>query len=162
MKKMVLWLLVLLFGVLIQAVFLSGIFTVDSRPDLMLAVVVAAGLLGGKEMGLGIGFFAGLFQDLSSGNVFGLNVFSKMAVGYVSGLMESKVFKENFLLPPIAAVGATFLSGIVVFVFLSVLDYRTNFWGFIINQFFFAAIYNLVVAFPVHRVIYLLFFRQQA
>ena len=153
MKKAALWAIFLLFCAAVQASFLSVVFGANARPDLLLTVVVSAGILGGKELGLGIGFFAGLLQDLASGNIFGLNTLSKMAVGHLVGLLENKVFKENFFLPAIAAVAATVCSELFIFGFLYLLGYKIDLVFFFTNQFPARAFLNLVMATPIHKIV---------
>ena len=161
MRMAALWAMVLLVGISVQKVILSGFFWINPKPDLMLVLAVSAGLLGGKEKGIGIGFFAGLIQDLSSGNIFGLNIFSKMAAGYLGGFMESRVFKENIFLPAIITFMATLLSGAVAFVFLYFLGYSSSFWYFFTGQFILTAICNLAIAVPAHQTVYRLIYKQK-
>lgn len=75
--------------------------------DLPLLVVVSWGLLRGSREGLVWGFIAGLTVDLFSGAPFGAATFGLMAVGFLSGLGQSTVFRSQVLLPLITVLLAT-------------------------------------------------------
>lgn len=42
-----------------------------------------------------MGFLAGILQDLVSGGYFGLNALTNMFAGYLAGLGEGRLFREN-------------------------------------------------------------------
>lgn len=148
------WFAVIIAAIIIQATILP-LFTVNGiRPDLLLIVVVSSSLLLGKEHGVGIGFFSGLIQDLASGNIFGINVLSKLATGYVSGLAERKVFKEHLLLPVLAIAIATIFSHAIIFLMLFLLGYKVDLGEAITGSVLPLAFYNMVLAIPVHKLIY--------
>lgn len=149
----VIWGLLLVLVLVIQATLLPLIAVNGIRPDLLLIIVVSSALLLGKEQGVGLGFFAGLLQDLASGNIFGLNVLSKMLTGYLSGIMERKVFKENVLLPVLAVVLATAFNSIVVLATLVFLGFNVDLLAALLNIVYQVA-YNAAWAIPVHQIVY--------
>lgn len=123
------------------------------RPDILLIIVVSSALLLGKDQGIGIGFFAGLFQDLASGNIFGLNVLSKMVTGYLAGSMERNVFKENVLLPVMAVILATLINSLIMMCTLFILGYEVYLMTTLLNMLYLTA-YNALMAIPVHLLVY--------
>lgn len=147
------WALVVVVTLLIQATLLPLIAVNGVKPDLLLLVVVSSGLLLGREQGVGMGFFAGLLQDLASGNIFGVNALSKTATGYVAGLMERKVFKENILLPLLAVILATVFNSVLTLAVLLVLGFGVDAAAALANTLFVTA-YNAVLAIPAHRAVY--------
>jgi rod shape-determining protein MreD len=149
----VIWGVLLVLALVIQSTLLPLIAVNGIRPDLLLILVVSSALLLGKEQGVGLGFFAGLLQDLASGNIFGLNVLSKILTGYLAGIMERKVFKENVLLPVLAVVVATVFNSIVVLVTLAFLGFNVDIPAALLNIVFQLA-YNAVLAIPVHQLVY--------
>ena len=154
MKAVLGWIVFLVTAVAVQAVLLPLIFPQGTKPDIILIIVVATGLLTGRERATGIGFFAGLLQDFASGNIFGLNTLSKMAVGYTAGMAERKVFKESILLPVLAIIIATFFNSAVIQALLFLLGYKIDFSGLLINQVLPSLGYNILFCIPVHRFIY--------
>ncbi|EAX48110.1 Rod shape-determining protein MreD [Thermosinus carboxydivorans Nor1] len=147
------WSGLILITIIFQAAVIPLIGYKGVRPDLLLIIAVSTGLLFGKEQGVGVGFFAGLIQDLASGNIFGLNTLAKMATGYVAGLAERKVFKENILLPVLATVAATLFHGAIIVVLLAGLGYKVDIAAVFIYNFLPQLAYNVVLAIPVHLLV---------
>ena len=148
------WTGLLIITIAVQAVLLPLIFTGGGKPDILLTLVVACGLLAGREQATGIGFFAGIIQDFASGNIFGLNTLSKMAIGYLAGLAERKVFKESVVLPVLAIIIATFLNSAVTQALLLLLGYKIEFVSMLKNQMLPTLGYNILFCIPIHRLIY--------
>lgn len=148
------WTGFLLILLVMQATLVPMLFTGGHRPDLLLAAVVSAGLLFGKETAIGVGFFAGLLQDLASGTIFGLNLLPKMLVGYLFGLAERNVFKESVLLPLFAVMAATVIQNLFAMLFVILLGYQMEILDYLLYQIMPTAFFNMLTAIPVHYVIY--------
>lgn len=67
------------------------------RPDLVLIVVCAIGLMLGPFQGAGVGLLSGFLVDALTGRMIGLGAISKAAAGYVAGWMGDRLFRENAL-----------------------------------------------------------------
>lgn len=154
MRTVIVWAGLLFFTVAVQAVLLPFIFSNGIKPDILLIIVVASGLLAGREQAVGIGFFAGLMQDFASGNIFGLNTLSKMATGYIAGLAERKVFKESILLPVLAIILATLLNSAMIQALLFLLGYKVEVVSMLRHQILPSLGYNILFCIPIHRLIY--------
>lgn len=154
MRTFVVWAGLLLGTIAIQSVLLPMIFSNDTKPDLLLIIVVASGLLAGRERGVGVGFFAGAMQDFASGNVFGLNTLSKMATGYVAGMAERKVFKESMALPVLAIIVATCFNSAIIQTLLFWLGYKVELIPLLKYQLLPSLGYNILFCIPLHRLIY--------
>ncbi len=81
--------------------------------DLPLLVVVNWAILRGPREGLVWGFVAGLVLDVFSGAPFGAATFGLMAVGSLSGLGTSTVFRSQVALPMVAALLTTIIYDII-------------------------------------------------
>ncbi|WP_425060622.1 hypothetical protein SCACP_13570 [Sporomusa carbonis] len=162
MKTTLGWVALLIVTIAVQAVLLPLVFSKGVKPDIILIIVVASGLLAGKERAIGVGFFAGVLQDLASGNVFGLNTLSKMAIGYVAGLAERKVFKESILLPVLAIIIATLFNSAVMQALLFLLGYKVELGPMLTNQVLPSLGYNVLFCIPVHRLIYRITFGKRS
>jgi rod shape-determining protein MreD len=152
--RTIVWTGVILMTLAIQSALLPFFAYKGICPDLLLLMVVSAGVLLGKEQGVGIGFFCGLLQDLASGNVFGINILSKMAIGYLFGLMESKVFKEHVFLPVLAAALASGLNSLLVYFILFLLGNKVDLITALSTIVVPMLLYNVLLSIPVHKVIY--------
>lgn len=113
-------------GVLVGALILQTTVVPDLRilgvcPDLMLLCTVGAALVGGPEMGAGVGFAAGLMADLFlSTTPLGLTALAFSLVGYSVGTIRRTVLQEGWLLAPAAAFVAS-TAGVIVFVLAGVM-----------------------------------------
>lgn len=150
----IIWLSMIVITAIIQSTVLPLIGFKGVSPDMLLVVVVSYALLSGKEKGFGIGFFTGLLQDIAFGNIFGVNTLAKMAIGYFFGLAERKVFKEKVLLPVVATAVATFLHSIIMLIVLFLLGYKVDLLGAIMNNVMPLIGYNVIIAIPVHHIVY--------
>lgn len=85
------------------------------RPDLILATVGSIALLRGWSQGLFWGTIGGLLEDVVTGSLPGSHAVAKSIIGFVLGLLEGKVFKENIFLPAITLFLASLAEGIIFF-----------------------------------------------
>lgn len=150
----IIWLGVMVTAIIIQSTWLPLIAINGTCPDMLLVIVVSYALLSGKEKGVGMGFFAGLLQDLAFGSIFGTNTLSKLATGYICGLAERKVFKEHVLLPVVATAVATVFNGLVMLIVLFMFGYKVDIVSAIMNNIVPLVGYNVVIAIPVHHIVY--------
>ena len=161
MKRLGIWFVIIILALIIQTSCLGIFFPSHIKPDLLLAIVISISLLYGKETGFFTGLFAGILQDLISGNIFGLNALSKMIIGYTLGLIESKVFKENTLLTIVSAIIATFLNAAFLSIFLYILNYKIEPFYFFINHFILSLIFNIIITVPIHHVLHKFFVKKK-
>lgn len=150
--KAIVWGLFVVLLVAFQSTLVPLLAIGGIKPDILLVITVSAGLLCGKETGVGIGFCGGMLQDLLSGNVFGLNTITKMSVGYLAGLAERKVFKENILLPVAAMMAASFLNGLMIHIIVYLRGYAVDWSGAFVHIVLPAMMYNMVAAIPLHLI----------
>ena len=150
----IIWLSVIVATIVIQSTLLPLVAINGICPDMLLVVIVSYALLSGKEKGVGMGFFAGLIQDLAFGSIFGINTLSKLATGYICGLAERKVFKEHVLLPVAATAIATVINGLVMCMVLFMLGYKVDIGSAIMTNIVPLVGYNVIIAIPVHYIVY--------
>ncbi len=101
--------------VVVQATLTARIRLLGASPDLLLAVVVAWGLLRGIGTGIAWSFVGGLLFDVAAGMPVGTSSLALMTVCFLTGLGESNLFQGNVFLPVIVVALATPLhAGIVL------------------------------------------------
>ncbi|MDU2066039.1 MAG: rod shape-determining protein MreD [Sporomusaceae bacterium] len=152
--KILRWIMVIMLGFVIQCALLPIITINGVKPDLLMIMTLATGLLLGKEKGVAVGFFTGLTADLASGGLFGCHVLAKMLIGYGAGMLERQVFKEHFLLPLMAVIVATFVHNIFYIFMVLLLGFSFELVPFIVYNFLPLLAYNVLAAIPVHLLIY--------
>jgi rod shape-determining protein MreD len=87
-------------------------------PDLLLLWTIGAGLLGGPQVGAVVGFGSGVLQGALIQSHLGAYAVSKILAGVAAGLLGRRVFRDNWLVPSLAAAALTILHE-VLFVLLS-------------------------------------------
>ena len=87
--------LVVVVALLLQLSFVADVRVAGAVGDLMLVVVVAAGLTGGADRGATYGFAAGVAYDLVLDTPFGLSALSYALVGYAVGLAGSALLRTS-------------------------------------------------------------------
>ncbi|MDI3280439.1 MAG: rod shape-determining protein MreD [Bacillota bacterium] len=101
--------LLILGALLLQNTAFSLLLFLGVKPDLVLLAVVAWALARGAKEGALLGGAAGLLLDLLRGHWVGLGAVTYLTTGYVVGLLEDRLFKENLLVPVVVSFFATFL-----------------------------------------------------
>ena len=150
MKIFLLWLAFVCGMFVVQASLLPLVSYGGISPDLLLLMVVSISFLRGSRMGVFMGFLAGLLQDLVTGTFFGMNIFSKMLIGYVGGVFSNRVFKEQVFLPLFASALATVLNYAVVLLIMFLLGYSYSIPSHLETVLLPMLWYNVLLAVPVH------------
>jgi len=79
-------------------------------PDLLFVWTVCIGLLSGAEAGAAVGFGSGFLEGGLQQAWIGALAVSKGASGFTAGLLSTKMFRDNWLVPPISAALLTLLN----------------------------------------------------
>ncbi|NLB89414.1 MAG: rod shape-determining protein MreD [Syntrophomonadaceae bacterium] len=119
-------------------------------PDMVLIFVVFFALLNGSKNAAIYGFLCGLLEDLYMGRFIGINALSKGITGYVIGMLEGRVFKENLFVGIISVVIGTFTNSLCLII-LSLISY--NIFHLDINIFAsigYQTLYNVFLAIPIY------------
>jgi rod shape-determining protein MreD len=90
-----------LLGVLLQVTFFSRVALFHVSPDVLPALIVSLGLLGGSMTGAVAGFSAGILLDCLLIAPLGGGSLVLLSVGYLSGLFRERFEVTSPLLPPL-------------------------------------------------------------
>ncbi len=83
--------------ILIQTTILDYIKINDIKPNLILVYTVCSSILEGSMGGALIGLFTGLVQDIVAGKVLGFYAILGMYLGAISGLVNKRLYKDNYI-----------------------------------------------------------------
>jgi len=97
-------------GVLLQLSFFSQVELLHVSPDLLPALVVCLGLLGGSLTGAVSGFSIGLFVDCLLVESLGISSLVLMGTGYLAGLFRERADFHGSLVPALLCMGLTLLA----------------------------------------------------
>ncbi len=89
--------IVLIAAFLIQLLFLDHIKIMGAKPDLFAILVVFFAIFFGPATGAEAGFVAGLFKDIYSLDIFGVNSVLLSLTGLIVGALSPNIFKESKL-----------------------------------------------------------------
>lgn len=109
----------ILISLLFKTALLPLFAILSFRPDVLIIMVVAVALAEGPDMGIKLGFAAGLTQDLISGQaaLVGLGALVVMAAGYTAGRMRPYIVASertgSIVLAGSLSAAATLISGLL-------------------------------------------------
>jgi rod shape-determining protein MreD len=89
------FLLLVLGALILQVTALHFIVVFGVKPDLVLILVILNGFLRGTREGAFLGFVGGILQDLVSGGYFGMHALTNMFAGFLAGLGEGRLYRDN-------------------------------------------------------------------
>ncbi|MBQ3442460.1 MAG: rod shape-determining protein MreD [Selenomonadaceae bacterium] len=153
MKVIGLWAMVLILFYALQTSLLPFVNFDGFSANLMLLLTVSVAFLRGHEKGAFFGFMAGLLQDTTTGSYFGLATFSYMTIGLIFGKCSVNLFREQSLLPVISAIPALAFHFAIIIAFLFMLGRQIDLVRFMKFDFWPTAIMQVVLAYPVHRLV---------
>jgi rod shape-determining protein MreD len=98
---------IVIVGVLLQLSFFSRVAVFHTSPDVLPALVVTLGLLGGSMAGAVSGFSIGLLVDCLLVAPLGGSSLVLLSTGYLAGLFRERFEIHSPLLPPLLCAGLT-------------------------------------------------------
>jgi len=136
---------------LIQSAWLARVPLWGAVIDPLVPLTVAIGIFRGAEGGALVGLAAGWVQDLLSGAALGVNVLSKLVVGFAAGLFEQSIYAEDPFLPAVTTFVATLLGELVLVGVLVVTGLAPVSWPRTPQTVLVQAMLNSVIAPPIFR-----------
>jgi rod shape-determining protein MreD len=103
---------IVIVGVLLQLSFFSRVALFHTSPDVLPALVVSLGLLGGSMTGAVSGFSIGLLVDCLLVEALGATSLVLLSTGYLAGLFRERFDIHSALVPPLMCMGLTLFAEI--------------------------------------------------
>ncbi|HEY1285646.1 MAG TPA: rod shape-determining protein MreD [Solirubrobacterales bacterium] len=101
---------IVIVAVLLQLSFFSRVELVHVSPDILPAVVISLGLLGGSMTGAVSGFTIGFLVDSLLVEALGASSLVLLAVGYLAGLFRERFDIHSALVPPLLCMVLTLVA----------------------------------------------------
>ncbi len=127
-------------GFIVQLVLNHYLALSNAAPQILLLAVVAHGFLFGPVLAQVLGFCWGLMSDATGVQLFGLNAFLLMFVGYMSGQFRRRVAGERLTAQLVMAVAATALYGWMASLVYGMFDEAAH--RFTLGHFILEIVYN--------------------
>ncbi len=119
--------IIVLVNFLIESTILHHVSVFGVMPNTSLIIIVCFALLAGKKTGSILGLILGLLEDMFFYDVIGVHALIYFIIGYLIGLTDKKVFKENLFLPFVFTAISTFAFHTVYYVFMYFLSINVDF-----------------------------------
>ncbi len=142
MLRYLLIIVLFLLGLILQSTIFSHLTVAGVKPDLVLIMTVFYALLHGSREGALAGAIGGLLQDLLFGQYLGMNTLAKVIAGYVFGMLEKKIYKENLLIPMAIIFVATLMHETVLYMLRQYQGLSAGYFSTLRSVMISAAIYN--------------------
>jgi rod shape-determining protein MreD len=98
---------IVVLGVVLQLSFFSRVALFHVSPDILPALVVSLGLLGGTMTGVVAGFSIGFLLDCLLIQPLGASSLVLLTTGYLAGLFRERFEIHSALVPPLLCMGLT-------------------------------------------------------
>ena len=145
MKKQVILILLLFFGILMRTTIVHYLgFKVS--PDFSLIMLVFFSFRYGRSTGQLSGFASGILEDFLSLSPLGFNAFIKTMIGFLSGLFHDRIVMDPILFPFITLVVITFIKGIFSFLLIDIFNISISNSAVFSRIFFLELIINALLA----------------
>lgn len=138
--------IIVLTNFLIESTVLHHLSVFDVTLNTSLIIIVCLALLAGKKTGSVLGLVIGLLEDIVFYDVIGVHALIYFLIGYLVGLTDKKVFKENLFLPFVFTFVSTIAFHIVYYVFMYFLSINIDFINLIKNVVVIEAIFNSLLS----------------
>jgi len=148
------FLVLILFALILQTTAFNYLAIYGIKPNLILILVILNGFLRGTREGAFLGFSAGLMQDLVSGGVFGLNALTKLVAGYLAGLGEGRLYRENRVIAAGLTWVCTLGAQLIFYILLLLIDVSVPLVEALVYIILPSAFYNALVVLIVYMYYY--------
>lgn len=138
---------------LLQCTVFKKLSLASISPNLLIVAVSSYGFMRGKKEGLYVGALAGLLMDIFFGDFIGLYTLIYMYIGYMNGFFHRIFFDEDVKLPMILITASEFFYGLIIYCFLFLLRWRSDFPYYLVHIIIPELVYTLVVTILLYRVI---------
>ncbi len=142
--------LICLVGVLLQLSFFSRVTVFQISPDVLPAVVVSLGLLGGALTGAVSGFSIGFLVDCLLVLPLGGSSLVLLACGYLAGLFRERFEIQSVLLPPLLIMALTLFAQLGYGAVALMLGIDGEVSSLVIRDMLVKSIYAFVLAWPIY------------
>lgn len=138
--------LLLIFLLVVETTVVPSIRVGGVTPDLILLEVVAVALFRGPLPGAVFGLLGGALLDIWHGEALGLFTLAGGTTGYLLGLLEPRLFKDNLLVPLVAGFFGTLLFQSTFLLLGSFAGLHFLLWPALTDVVLPEAVYNAVLA----------------
>ncbi len=145
--------LIVFVAVLLQLSFFSQVELLHTSPDILPALVVSLGLLGGSMTGAVSGFSVGLLIDCLLVAPLGATSLVLLTVGYLAGLYRERFDITSSLTPPLLCMGLTLFAELAFGSIQLMLGVDAPLSVLVVRDVLVKSIYGFFLGWPIYIVI---------
>lgn len=135
----------------IQPTIIRGMSINQIAPNIAVITIITFGMLRGKTDGAIIGIALGLGQDIFFGSVVGFYGLIYFYIGYLSGFLYRKFYKESIMIPISVIAGADLVVNVYVFFFTFLFRGRINFGNYFIHIILPEIVYTMFIGIIIYK-----------
>ncbi|QUI23334.1 rod shape-determining protein MreD [Vallitalea pronyensis] len=151
MRRVIYAVLLVLINIVLYGSLKMYISINNITPNLLLITTVSVALLRGKYAGGIIGFFCGLLQDMTFGQVLGFYALIYMYLGFFSGYLYRIIYKDSVLIPTIVIAISDLIFGLYVYIFTFLLRGKLNMGHYFLNIIIPEVVYTALIAVLIYK-----------
>jgi rod shape-determining protein MreD len=144
---------IVIVGVLLQLSFFSRVAVFHASPDILPALVVSLGLLGGSMTGAVSGFSVGLLLDCLLVETLGATSLVLLSAGYLAGLFRERFDFHSAFVPPLACVVGTLFAELGYAAVQLMLGIDAPVSLLIVRDMLFKSAYAFVLGWPIYLLV---------
>ncbi len=154
MRRKLTMAVIIVASVLLQSTVCQMISVASIKPNLLVIVTVAFGLMRGRRDGMLTGFFLGLLNDIFFNTVIGFNALIYLWVGYFSGNFYRIFYDDDIKTPLLLISICDIVYGVIQYGFLFLMRGRIHFFFYLGRVILPEMIYTLILTIVVYQVLY--------
>ncbi len=137
-------------GVLLQLSFFSQVAIFHTSPDVLPALVVSLGLLGGTMTGAVTGFSVGFLLDCLLVAPLGGDSLVLLCTGYLAGMFRERLTFHSPLVPPLLCMGLTVFAELGFGAVELMLGMDTPISGLVVRDILIKGIFAFFLGWPIY------------
>jgi len=114
-------------SLILQSTIFNELIIAGVKPDLILIIVIFFALFNGPWQGSIVGLGLGFLEDILFAKYIGLNALTKFFIGLIVGLIEKRMYKDNFLVPLICLFLGSIIYSLLYFICANLTGYPLSF-----------------------------------
>ncbi|MFV0528102.1 MAG: rod shape-determining protein MreD [Lachnospiraceae bacterium] len=156
MRNKVISLAMILTCFVLQSTILKKLAIGNITPNLLIILCASMGLMRGKTTGLFFGFFSGLLIDIFFGGILGVQAFSYMLIGYISGFCYNIYYDDNIKVPVLLVTGGDLLYSLLIYGMHFLLRGRMDFLYYFRHIMIPEMLYTVIVTVIIYHIFYVI------
>lgn len=154
MKRILVYILLVLFCFLLQTTVFQWLELADIVPNILIIATVSIGYMRGTNEGMLVGALCGLCVDLMYGQVIGFNALIHMSVGFLSGYANFFYESSDFAMPLVLIGIGDLMYGVLYYILSFLLRARLHFLHYLRRIIVPEIIYTVIISIILYKVIH--------